>query len=116
MTQEDYWAEVAHKAAEKLLHEFESWYGAGRVFSRSELCRLGECTDSVVKLALRYLRGQGHLVVAVNGGGFRLARSVGEARDYVQSLVAQVESLQATIAALEEELALRQSSTQLELL
>lgn len=117
MTQDDYWATVARETAEKLLHEFESWFGAGRVFSRSELCKMVGCTDSVMRTAIGVLQERGHLVVSVNGGGYRLAQSLEEAQAYIQSIDVQIAALQRKKAAIVAEMALRQrSSAQLELL
>jgi biotin operon repressor len=109
----DYWDEVVETTAEPLLAILEDWVGSGVALSRGELCSRLECTDSVLRSAIAHLRRQGHLIVAINDGGYRLAQSVEEAREYLERLAMQVSALQETIEAMEMELRRRRSSQQL---
>lgn len=105
----NYWDNVAEQIAPQLLELFEDWYGAQAALKRRHLCQTLECSDSVLRAAIGLLRRQGHLVIAdPEAGGYRLAQSVDEVEQYIDTLTRQVEALQEIITAMEAALAMRE--------
>lgn len=69
--------------------------------SRAALCRLTGRSEREVRGEVAELRRRGHLIVTADGGGYQLARSVGEVRDYTRMLINRIWILSATVAAME---------------
>ena len=112
MGNDDYWDGVARKTAERLLNILEDWYGAGVALSKLELTQQLRCNDSVLRAAIRHLRQAGHLVVAAEKGGYRLAHSEEEVQRYLDSLRSRIAGVQETIEAMETSLAQRKYGQQ----
>ena len=96
----------------RLLNILEDWYGSGVALSKMELTQQLRCNDSILRSAIKCLRKQGHLVVAVKGGGYRLARTEQGVEDYLARLRQRITGVQETIEAMETSLAHRKFGQQ----
>jgi biotin operon repressor len=86
----------------RLLQEFRA---SGVPLSRKMLVKRLGCTDRALRLAIAQLRLQGHLVIADDDGGYRLARNRAEVEGFVGSLKSRIGELQRAVNAMEREAA-----------
>jgi DNA-binding GntR family transcriptional regulator len=96
---------AAEEIAPRALRILEAWRGSGQPLARDELARRLGCSDRVLRAAMALLRMDGHLVIAEDEGGYRLAKSIDEVGRYVASLKSRVENLRLVIRAMEAEAA-----------
>ena len=76
-----------------------------RTFARSSLAYLCGASDRDMRKAVAALRTQGHLIVADEGGGYRLATSAEDVRRYTESLRSRIVALARVVRAMENEAA-----------
>jgi biotin operon repressor len=69
--------------------------------SRRFLARIAGTSDRKMRQAVASLREQGHLIVADEGGGYRLAADVRDVQRYTASLRSRIVALARVIKAME---------------
>jgi DNA-binding IscR family transcriptional regulator len=69
--------------------------------SRRTLAALNFTADRTMRQAVSELRAQGHLIVADEGGGYRLATSSQDVRRYTASLRSRIIALAKVVKAME---------------
>lgn len=95
------WSSKAKEIAPAVLDFLTLWRASGQAFSRRSLCsRLG-CDDRALRLAIVELREHGHLIIAEETGGYRLAQSAGEVLEYTASLKSRIRALRQVVDAME---------------
>jgi len=94
---------AAEGVAPEALRILQEWRASGQPISRSALAHRLECSDRVLRAAMALLRTQGHLVIADDDGGYRLARSPEDVERYVATLKSRVAELSLVIRAMEQE-------------
>lgn len=72
-----------------------------RPLSRRFLARIAGTTDRKMRQAVASLREQGHLIVADEAGGYRLATDARDVQRYTASLRSRISALSTVIKAME---------------
>jgi hypothetical protein len=99
MPTDDHIQEIADRA----LVIFEEWRGSRRSLSREDLCHRLDCGDRELRMAVRELRCQGHLIVADSKqGGYRFARNGPEVYEYTGRLKSRISKLREVSEAMDE--------------
>jgi len=70
-------------------------------FSRNVLAYLSGTPDRRMRQAVAALREQGHLIVADEDGGYRLAKDANDVQRYTASLRSRIKALSKVIKAME---------------
>jgi len=87
--------------ADRALPLFERYRGSGVALTRQSLCNVLNCHDRLLRDAVRELRCRGHLIVAVESGGYRFAQEPGEVYGYTASLKSRIQALREVTEAME---------------
>jgi len=98
-------AAAAGEIAPQALRLLRDWQPSGQPLSRAQLARWLGCSDRVLRAAMALLRQDGHLVIADDQGGYRLATNGAEVRRYTATLRSRIEELWAVVRAMESEAA-----------
>jgi biotin operon repressor len=89
--------------ADRALEIFKEWRGSRCSLSREDLCHKLDCGDRELRIAVRELRCQGHLIVADPAGGYRFARCGEEVYGYTSSLKSRIQALREVTEAMESQ-------------
>lgn len=84
-----------------LLNLLRLWQTSRTPLSRRALCQRLECQDRVLRRAVEELRRKGYLVIADEGGGYRLALSLDEVMGYTATLKSRIRALRQIVDRME---------------
>lgn len=87
--------------AGRVLTIFKRYRESSVPLTREALCSMIGCGDRELRQAVRYLRCQGHLIVAEPSGGYRFAKKGDEVYGYTSSLKSRIQSLREVTEAME---------------
>lgn len=85
--------------------EFVLYRNQKHTYSRATLAYVCATSDRDMRKAVAELREQGHLIVADENGGYRLATSAEDVRRYTASLRSRIVALARVVRAMESEAA-----------
>lgn len=92
---------AAEEIAPQALRILQEWQHSKTPLSRKMLAHRLRCSDRVLRAAMAVLRKQGHLVIAEDDGGYRLAGSADEVDAYVGTLRSRIGELRQVVNAME---------------
>jgi len=94
--------ELIQDIATRVLTHLELWRNTRRALTREELCNALDCDDRALRIALRELRCEGHLIVAEADGGYRFAQAGEEVYGFTATLKSRIKALREVTEAMED--------------
>jgi len=88
---------MVEQVAPVVLEQLRTWRASGQALSRRALAHRCECSDRVLRFAVAELRRQGHLIIAEDAGGYRLAQTPEDVEAYVNTLKSRCQALREII-------------------
>jgi DNA-binding GntR family transcriptional regulator len=87
--------------ADEALAILKEWRGSSQSLSRESLCARIDCDDRKLREALRLLRLDGYLVVAVPSGGYRFATCHQDVQTYLRQMKSRIKKQSAVVNVME---------------
>jgi len=87
--------------ADEALSILDEWRGSSQSLSRESLCARIGCDDRTLREALRLLRLDGYLVIAVPSGGYRFATCHEDVQGYLRQMKSRIKKQSAVVTVME---------------